>query len=202
MFMKLVIATKNKGKIAELQARLQGLPVEVVSLGNFPGMPEVIEDGLTFRENAQKKAEATAAHTGLLSLADDSGLVIDAIGGEPGVYSARYAGAGADDDRNMDLVLEKLEGVPAQKRSARFVCDLALAIPEGSVVHTEGVCEGMIAAAKKGSSGFGYDPIFIVPELGVTMAEIPLEIKNTLSHRSRAIDLMVPIIRKLVDDIS
>jgi len=165
-------------------------------------MPEVIEDGLTFRENAEKKARATAAHTGLPSLADDSGLVVDALGGEPGVYSARYSGGHANDEGNITLVLKKLEGVPARERTARFVCDLALALPDGSVTHTEGVCEGSIAAARTGTGGFGYDPIFFLPELGLTMAQIPLEKKNTLSHRARAIAQMVPFIRKLSGGIS
>ncbi|TAL36812.1 MAG: XTP/dITP diphosphatase [Spirochaetes bacterium] len=198
--MKLVIATKNKGKIAEILERLRDLPVEILSLANFDTMPEVVEDGRSFAENAEKKAKAVCAYTGLPSLADDSGLVVDALGGEPGVYSARYGGPGASDTDNCILVLERMAGVPEAKRTAHFECDLALALPDGRVYHARGACDGVITAGPRGEGGFGYDPIFLVPELGRTMAEIPLAVKNTLSHRSRAIQKMREILDTLAEE--
>jgi XTP/dITP diphosphohydrolase len=148
----------------------------------------VIEDGLTFAENALKKARSAAAHTGCAALADDSGLVIDALNGEPGIQSARYAGDDADDDERNRLVLDKMRCVPDGKRSARFVCAIAIVLSDGTEYLAEGVCEGTIIREMRGNYGFGYDPIFFLPECGRTMAEIPLKEKNRISHRARALE--------------
>jgi XTP/dITP diphosphohydrolase len=199
--MKLVIATKNKGKIAEIRDRLRHLEeVEVVSLAEYPDAPDVVEDGATFMENAAKKARAIALYTGLTALADDSGLVVDALGGAPGVYSARFGGEGATDDDRNRLLLEKLRGVPGEKRTARFVCVIAIAAPDGRVLFAEGACEGRIAGEMRGEHGFGYDPVFYLPEKGRMMAELPLREKNTISHRARALDGAASALVSLISD--
>jgi XTP/dITP diphosphohydrolase len=147
---------------------------------------EVDETGGSFAENARLKAVAYARASGLPTLADDSGLEVDALGGEPGIHSARYAGSGASDEKRYRLLLEKLQGVPWEKRTARFRCVIAVVTPEGQIHTAEGACEGIIAFVPKGEHGFGYDPVFYFPEYGMTMAELPLEIKNQVSHRARA----------------
>ncbi len=187
--MKLVIATKNAGKVREINNKFHSVPgIEVLSLTDFGEAPDVVEDGSTFAENALKKARAIAGFTGCAALADDSGLVIDALNGEPGIRSARYAGDDADDDERNRLVLDKMRGVPDGKRTARFVCTIAMVLPDGSEHVTEGTCEGIILREMRGDHGFGYDPIFFLPEYGRTMAEIPLEEKNRISHRARALE--------------
>ncbi|WP_027716976.1 XTP/dITP diphosphatase [Desulfovirgula thermocuniculi] len=185
--MKLVLATRNRGKIKELSALLAPLGYEVVSLEDFPGVPEVPEDGATFAENAVKKAVAVARHTGHLALADDSGLEVDYLGGAPGVLSARFAGEHGNDRANNEKLLALLAGVPPEKRTARFRCVVAVATPAGEVWTAEGSCEGVIADTPRGEGGFGYDPLFYVPELGKTFAELDPEVKNRLSHRARAL---------------
>lgn len=188
VIMKLVIATKNRHKIAEITGKLaSGGSIQFLSLLDYANPPEIIEDSDTFAENAVIKAKAVCRFTGLPALADDSGLVVDALNGEPGVYSARYAGEGASDRERNLLVLRKMEHVPHEKRTARFVCVIAVALPDGTVYTTEGRCEGSILRAEKGEGGFGYDPIFFIPGRGKTMAELSMEEKNTLSHRAVAL---------------
>jgi XTP/dITP diphosphohydrolase len=184
---KLLIATHNPGKVKEYQALLTGLPLELTYPAQKGLDIEVAETGGSFAKNASLKATAYAKASGLLTLADDSGLEVDALGGEPGIRSARYAGRGASDEERYRLLLEKLQGVPWEKRTARFCCVIAVATPEGQIYTTEGSCEGIIAFAPKGEHGFGYDPVFYFPEYGMTMAELPLEIKNRISHRARAV---------------
>ncbi|SHE88028.1 XTP/dITP diphosphohydrolase [Desulfofundulus australicus DSM 11792] len=195
--MKLVLATRNPGKVRELSQLLSPLGYEVLSLEHFPGVPEVVEDGATFRDNAVKKATAVARHTGQLALADDSGLEVDYLGGAPGVRSARFAGEGHDDRANNEKLLRLLAGVPPEKRTARFRCVVAVATPEGKVLTTEGTCEGIIAEEPRGEGGFGYDPLFYVPSCGKTFAELEPEVKNRISHRGRALALMREILAGL-----
>ena len=194
--MKLVVATNNPHKVREITIILRGLPsseakgqnCEILSLKDFPGAPIVIEDGDTFEENAVKKASIIARHTGLLTLADDSGLEVDALDGEPGVRSARFAGENAtDEDRNRKL-LNLLKDVPESKRSARFKCAMALSNPQGDTDVVLGVCEGSIAFEPRGDTGFGYDPVFLVPGYGKTFAELGPDIKNSISHRAIALE--------------
>lgn len=185
--MILVLATRNAGKVREMQALLAGLPVEVRSLGDYPDVPEVEESGSTFAENAELKARAVAAHTGELALADDSGIEVDALDGAPGVRSARFAGADASDEERNARLLELLEGVPPERRTARYVAAVTLAGPDGRAETVTGTCEGQIALAPRGTGGFGYDPIFLLPDRGLTAAEISPEEKNSISHRGQAV---------------
>jgi len=201
----ILVATTNPGKVRELRAML-GDRVEWKSLADFPGIGEVQEDGETFAENARKKALGYAQATGLWTLADDSGLVVDALGGAPGVNSARFSGeraAGADrgtiDRRNMEKLLSLLEGIPMEKRTARFVCCLCLAGPEQVLTETRGTVEGLIAEEPAGTSGFGYDPVFLVPRLGRTVAQIDAEQKNAISHRGNAIRKLMPLLGELLE---
>jgi XTP/dITP diphosphohydrolase len=194
------MATRNRHKVRELAHLLADLGVEVLSLADRPDVPEVVEDGATFAANAVKKARAVAVATGLPALADDSGLEVDALGGQPGVQSARYAGGdGHDDAANNRKLLEALAGVAPARRTARFRCAVALADPAGrlgaAVEIREGACEGVIIDAPRGEHGFGYDPIFLVPELGRTFAELTLEEKSGRSHRARAMGAMLPLLR-------
>ena len=182
----LLLATNNAGKLRELHDILSGLPLELVTPSQIGLDLEVDETGASFEENAILKATAFARASGLPALADDSGLEIDALGGEPGVHSKRYAGPDASDADRIALVLSKLQDVPEAQRSARFRCVMALATPEELVGTVEGVCEGRVAFAPRGDNGFGYDPIFLLPERGRTMAELPAEEKNVISHRGRA----------------
>jgi XTP/dITP diphosphohydrolase len=187
--MKLVLATTNRNKVLEIKDKFSGIGgLEILSLSSpeFSGAPEIVEDGLSFEENALKKAMAIAAFTGLVSMADDSGLCVDALDGRPGIYSARYGGEGATDrDRYLKL-LDEMKGIG--KRSARFVCAIAVAFPGGENRIVRGECEGLIAGEPAGEKGFGYDPVFFLPEYGKTMAELPLEEKNRISHRALALE--------------
>lgn len=183
----LVLATRNKNKLRELTSILSDLPVRVESIASFPGAPDVEETGATMAENALLKARAAARHTGLWAMADDSGLEVDALDGRPGVYSARFAGPGATDADNNAKLLRLLEGVPDPLRTARFRCAIALVSPDGDEYVDEGVCEGVVAREPRGEGGFGYDPLFIVPEYGRTFAELPPEVKDRISHRARAL---------------
>ena len=194
---RLVLASKNKGKILELRELLAGLPLEIVSLADFPAVPEVIENGDTFAENAVIKAKTIAEATGELTLADDSGLEVDALNGEPGIYSARYGQPGWSDRERYRFLLEKLRGVPLEKRTARFRCAVALYNPDlNRVEQTDGTVEGLIIDQPRGNYGFGYDPVFLIPELGKTMAELSPEEKNRFSHRSRAVEKMIPLLKR------
>ena len=183
---KLLIATRNKGKMRELRQLLGGVPHEIASLDDLGIADEIEETGATFEENAALKAEGYSQLSGLLTLADDSGLEVDALGGAPGVRSARYAGADASDADRVSLLLKNLEGTRADDRTARFRCVIAISAPGARTRLYSGVCEGRIAAEPRGDNGFGYDPVFDFPELGVTMAELPSERKNAVSHRARA----------------
>jgi XTP/dITP diphosphohydrolase len=191
---RLLIATTNPGKQREYRELLREAPAEIVFPGDLGISLEVEEDGATFRENAAKKAVALARAAGLLSLADDSGLEVEALGGAPGVFSSRWAGPDADDPRRRAFLLEKLRGVPAP-RKARFVCVIAVATPAGAVSYAEGECRGEIAFAERGSNGFGYDPLFQVEGRAETMAEISPEEKNRISHRARAARAAIPVLR-------
>jgi XTP/dITP diphosphohydrolase len=197
MTSKLVFATRNRGKLVELRALLAGVAggVELLTLDDvgFPG--EVDEDQPTLAGNARKKAVEVARATGLLALADDSGLEVDALGGAPGVYSARYAGEDPRSDaRNNEKLLAALAGVPAERRAARFRCVLALAGPDPApdVILAEGTCEGAILDGARGTGGFGYDPLFLVPARGLAMAELSSDEKNAISHRAAAMRAMLP----------
>ncbi len=192
--MKLLVATTNPGKIAELRGMLEeaDIGIEAAGLGDLNEFNEVEEDGESFAENARKKAVGYSNQSGLLTVADDSGLVIDALGGRPGVKSARFSGEKSNDrslidHKNIAKVLELMEGVPSEKRTARFVCSLCLADGEKVLLETNGICEGIITEKEKGENGFGYDPVMYIPELGKTMGELCAEEKNSISHRGKAL---------------
>jgi XTP/dITP diphosphohydrolase len=187
MIMELVVATRNAGKLREIRRLLGERGMAVKGLECFPELPEVVEDGDSFAANARKKAETIARLTGRLTLADDSGLSVDALAGRPGVYSARFAGPCASDEDNNHCLLRELVGVTAGERGAAFCCVMALCTPEGRCELFEGRLNGRILAAPRGTGGFGYDPLFLVPEYGRTLAELPLDIKNRISHRGRAL---------------
>jgi XTP/dITP diphosphohydrolase len=183
---KLLLATNNKGKLEELRVLLKGIPYAMVSPAECGLYLDVKEDGKTYAANARLKARAFADASGLLTLADDSGLEVDALGGAPGVFSSRYAGPGADDEKRVAYLLEKLEGVPQEKRGALFRCVIAIVLPRGDIQLCTGSCRGFITTSPRGSNGFGYDPVFYFPKLGKTMAELSSDIKNHISHRARA----------------
>ena len=176
---------------------LAGLPVRVRSLSEFPGAPSVQEDGLTYAENALKKARAAAAFSGKPALADDTGLEVDALGGEPGLHAARFAGEGCTFQDNIRKLLGLMRAVPEERRNARFVCVLALVAPGGRETLVEGELRGRILEAPAGTSGFGYDPVFYVPKLGKTLAELTAEEKNRISHRARAVEKMREILQQV-----
>ncbi len=181
----LVLATRNAGKTKEMRRMLEGFPVEIRNLDDFGPIPTVEEDGETFEENAYKKAAFTARALGYPALADDSGLVVGALGGAPGVHSARYAGPDATDRQRCEKLLAEMAG--KADRSAAFECVLSLAVPEGPALTYEARCEGVIAEAPAGENGFGYDPVFYFPPLGKTFAQIPRDEKNKVSHRGKAL---------------
>lgn len=195
--MKILLATQNLGKVKELQELLQGEEIEVMSLRDIANWEEVEETGETFAENAALKARVAAKRSGLISLADDSGLEVDALKGAPGVYSARYAGEPKDDERNNEKLIKELEGVPEEERSGRFRCALVIATPEGEEFLTEGTVEGRIQKERRGTEGFGYDPLFYLPDFKRTMAELNVSQKNKLSHRAQAFQKAIPILREL-----
>lgn len=195
----LLIATDNAGKLREYRQLLGGLPVTLLSPAERNLQLDVAELGASFAENAALKAVAYARASGLLTLADDSGLEVDALGGEPGVRSARYAGAGADDAGRIAFLLAKLRDVPWPARSARFRCVIAVTRAEGPVFLAEGTCPGYIAFAPEGTRGFGYDPVFYLPALGKTMAQLRPAEKNRLSHRAAAAQAARPTLARLVD---
>lgn len=188
---EIIVATKNAGKVAEFKVALSDLPYKVISLADLGSYPEAPENGVTFLENACSKAEFYARLTGKLCLADDSGLEVDYLKGEPGVYSARYAGEHASDEDNNHKLLANLVGVPQEDRTARFRCVLALANPKRTLLTADGTVEGVILSAPRGDNGFGYDPLFLIPEMGCTLAEMSSKEKNGISHRGRAIRELV-----------
>lgn len=194
---EILLATRNPDKVRELAALLGDLGIRIRTLADFPTAPEVEEDGTTCEANALKKARETASATGLPSVADDTGLEVDALGGRPGVFAARYAGANATYEDNCRKLLKELAGVPPARRTARFITVAALAMPGGHTRVATGTLGGVIAEACAGSQGFGYDPLFFVPELGRTLAELTAEEKNRISHRAKAFRSMADILRPL-----
>ncbi len=198
MTRRLLVATHNPGKAREYRELLAGLPVEVTYLDELGLSLEVEETGSTFAENAILKATTYAQVSGLWTWADDSGLEVDALGGAPGVFSSRYAGPGASDADRYRKLLNALAGVPWDRRTARFRCTVALATPEGAVRTVEGVCEGVIAFGPAGEYGFGYDPVFYLPDRGLTMAQLPPEVKNQISHRGRAARAAVAVLAEML----
>lgn len=192
---KVVLATRNQGKVREFNRLFAPLGWEGISLADYEGVPEVVEDGDTFEANAVKKAATISAHLGLPALGDDSGLKVDALDGAPGVYSARYAGEDATDEDNWRKLLQELEGVPDEQRTARFCCTLAFVVPGEEPVIATGTCEGVIAREPAGTNGFGYDPVFYLPEQGKRMAQLSPEEKNRISHRAQAMQQLLAILR-------
>jgi XTP/dITP diphosphohydrolase len=191
----LLLATTNQHKLGEYRAIFSDLPFKLLSLHDIALNMDVEETGTTFAENAVLKAVAYARASGLLTLADDSGLEVDALGGAPGVYSARFAGSEVSYEERFRLILERLKGLPAERRTARFRCVIAVAEPSGYCRTVEGIIEGKIADAPRGENGFGYDPIFLVPDLGKTTAELTPELKNRISHRGRAAQLAAGVLQ-------
>jgi XTP/dITP diphosphohydrolase len=194
--MQLLIATKNMHKLQEIRSILDISGLDLRGMDDMPGLPDVEEDGQTFEANAGKKARELAEHTGLWAMADDSGLEVDALGGAPGVYSARYAGEPVDYRRNNEKLLREL--AIARNRTARFRCVIALAEPRGEIRTVEGRCEGRIASEARGDRGFGYDPLFVPDGYEVTFAEMPAEVKNRISHRGAALRRAVEAWRDLL----
>ena len=195
--MELLIATNNKGKVREIKEILKGLDMEVFSLADKGIDVDVIEDGTTFEENSMKKASEIFKIANCITVADDSGLEVDALDGAPGVYSARYAGEGATDEEKYTKLLNELKNVPDEKRTARFVSVVAVILPDGTKTTLRGECEGLITREPAGSGGFGYDPVFFVPELNKTFSEVTLEEKNQISHRGKAFKKLREYLEKL-----
>jgi len=198
---KIVLATQNKGKTKEFAAMLakSGLDVQVISMSDVPDAPEIIEDGNTFKENAYIKAKAICSQTNLITLADDSGLEVDYLGGEPGIDSAIFAGEPRDDKKNNEKLLSSLRDVPYEKRTARFRCAICIMTPTGDHFEADGTCEGIIISEPRGENGFGYDPIFYLPQYKKTLAQLDLELKNTISHRSEAFGKAVKILADILN---
>jgi XTP/dITP diphosphohydrolase len=196
----LVMATRNPGKLREMGELLGDLGVRLLSLADFPGIPEIPEEGATFADNALAKAKAVARLTGLPALADDSGLEVAALSGRPGVYSARYAqdrtaGRPPTDEDNWTKLLDELKGVPDKERTARFVCEIALVFPDGRLITSRGELSGLIALTPRGTKGFGYDPVFWVPGCQATVAQLEAAVKNRISHRGEAVKKLKEALR-------
>ena len=189
MIKEIVIATTNQGKVKELAELLDGVFEKIGSLNDYDVFPNIVEDGKTFGENALKKARAIAIFTKKTTLADDSGLEVEALEGRPGIFSSRYAGENAGDKENIKKLLEELKGITDRK--ARFVCSLALVFPGAQEIIVEGTCDGIILDEPRGQGGFGYDPVFFLPELNKTMAELQRKEKNLISHRGRAVKALI-----------
>ncbi|MBV7506021.1 XTP/dITP diphosphatase [Bacillus sp. sid0103] len=196
---EVIIATKNPGKAMEFEHIFSSRGITVRTLLDFPEIPEVEETGNTFEENATLKAEAVSKALGKMVIGDDSGLIVDALEGRPGIYSARYAGEPKNDQNNTDKVLSELEGIPEGKRSARFYCALAVAVPGQETITVSGTCEGRILEERRGTNGFGYDPVFYVPEKGLAMAELSAEEKNNISHRANALKKLDAVLDSIVE---
>ena len=192
---QILIATRNLDKVREIGAKFKGLSWEVKSLLDFPQIPEVVEDRVTLEENAMKKAAAGFNAAGLLTLADDTGLEVEALNGRPGVYSSRYAGENASYSDNRRKLLQELKGIPWEKRKAVFRT-VAVLMDEKGVITFIGRCSGIIISEERGAGGFGYDPVFFIAEYGMTFAEMPLELKNRISHRGLAVEKVVDYLQK------
>lgn len=186
-----MVATRNRGKVREVAELASGLPIEFLTLADFEDAPDVIEDGLTFEDNALKKAREVFHHTNTATFADDSGLCVDALDGRPGVLSARYAGADVPDDMRYMKILEEMEGVPHELRTAKFVCVLALVTQKGEELLFRGECPGRITTRPIGSNGFGYDPVFLYEPTGLTFGQMDKAAKNAVSHRGKAMKLLI-----------
>jgi XTP/dITP diphosphohydrolase len=187
MTKELLVATRNGGKVREIQELLNEYGIKVTSLWDYPDMPEIVEDGKTFEANAAKKALIIAKHTGRIVMGEDSGLEVKALGYRPGIYSARYSGEDATDEENNQKLLEELKNVPRSKRQARYRSFIALANPQGVIGVVDGKCNGLIAFEPKGTNGFGYDPLFIIPSYNKTFGQLSPAIKAKISHRARAL---------------
>ncbi len=196
--MKIVFASRNPGKVREARELLADFPLDFSSLADYPRIGEIEEDGESFFDNALIKARTVARATGEISLADDSGLEVDFLGGAPGVYSARFAGLEASDEDNLKKLLREMNGVEAEGRGAAFRCVLVLFRPDGGYESFEGTWRGMIAQEPRGAGGFGYDPVFYLPDLGRTAAELPLEMKNRISHRASAFEKLGRSLGKMI----
>jgi XTP/dITP diphosphohydrolase len=194
---RLAVATSNQGKLREIEGMLCGLPLELAPLKEFPGLGEIEENGETFRENAFKKARALYRHSGLPTIADDSGLVVDALAGRPGVFSARYAGPGADDQKNIARLLEEMRGIPDGRRGCAFICNIAY-VNNGLEMIFEGSVGGTVLREPIGERGFGYDPIFWLQERGMSVAELTIEQKARISHRGIALRRFADWLREAV----
>jgi XTP/dITP diphosphohydrolase len=195
MIRELVLATRNRHKGEELAALLGDLGITIRTLDEFPDAPDVVEDGDTCEANAIKKARAIAQFTGLPAVADDTGLEVDALGGRPGIYAARYAGEDATYEDNCQKLLREMAGVPREQRTARFLTVAAIALPSDEIRVAQGTLDGAIAEQASGALGFGYDPVFLIPELGKTLAQLSADQKNTISHRAKAFAKMREIVR-------
>ena len=196
---RLVVGSRNKKKLQEIAQLLEPHGIQVIGIADFADIPEVVEDRDTFAGNAAKKATETATAINEWVLAEDSGLSVDALGGEPGVYSARYSGQGATDERNNQKLLKELAGVAAEKRGAHYTCHVAISSPSGEVRMTEeGTCRGRIIDEARGENGFGYDPYFLIPEFHQTFGELSSVVKNQLSHRARAFQRLTPRLVRLL----
>jgi len=195
---QLFLATRNKGKIREIEELLKGFEISLTSLRDYPDAPDVVENGEAYRDNALKKARFFTRWTGRLTLADDSGLEVDYLQGRPGVLSARYSGDGGDDRENNRKLLRELKGIPRGKRGAVFRCVMALVAPWGDEEVVEGECRGQIGLEETGERGFGYDPLFIIPRYGKTVAELSLAEKNRVSHRGKALRKLKKILKRYV----
>jgi len=193
--LELMVATRNRGKVREIREALKGLGLRIYALSDFDGVPEIEEDGKSFTENALKKARFYSKVFGKLTLADDSGLEVDSLKGMPGIYSARYAGERASNRENNQKLLKEMGEIPLSKRGARFKCVMALVSPDGKETMTEGFCKGRIGMRERGKRGFGYDPLFILPKYGKTMAQLHLKEKNRISHRGKALRRLRKTIR-------
>ena len=198
--LEIIVASRNKGKVREIRKALNGLGFRIYSLGDFSDVPEIEEDGKSFAENALKKARFYSKYFGKLTLSDDSGLEVDILKGLPGIYSARYAGKGATNREKNEKLLREMEGFPLSKRGARFKCAIAIVSPDGREAVVEGSCKGRIGFREVGGEGFGYDPLFILPQFGKTMAQLSLEEKNRISHRGKALRKLRKLIKAFRDD--
>jgi XTP/dITP diphosphohydrolase len=197
--MEVIAATRNKGKAREIREALKGLGLRILTLSDFSDVPEIEEDGKSFTENALKKARFYSNYFGKLTVADDSGLEVDCLKGLPGIHSARYSGERASSQENNRKLLKAMREVPFSKRGARFKGILAMVSPDGREVITEGTCRGRIGLKEKGKRGFGYDPLFLLPKYGKTMAELSLKEKNEVSHRGKALKKLRKVIRAFID---
>jgi XTP/dITP diphosphohydrolase len=199
--LRLVVASRNRGKLREIGELLAPHGIAVIGVDRFPGVPEVVEDGDSFAENAAKKASETARRLSEWVLGEDSGLAVDALAGAPGIFSARFSGPGATDESNNAKLLVDLSGVPDKQRTARYICNVAVADPQGTIwLQLEAACRGRITTVARGTNGFGYDPYFLIPEYHRTFGELSPSVKRHLSHRGRAFERLVPQLARLLID--